>query len=247
MFIYTISSSEKEFIVSFSLSKNLCVTCIYITKLGVILSSSFFQMAYTFYNLKLPLDYEKSWFEDIENGEINLDREMLIPDSTGRGTGRFGVSGRFSRKMSAFDVSLSDRAKLQNQLALTKTEPIFYMSETEGLLDPGSMFDFTCRPNVSILPPEPRLSKLTGYSWRMQRYLMHQYDDKTDTVGSIGGNAFSHGVVGGGGSVEQWWPWLYEVVTHQWCSLLRAFHNPKGDSHANSVGDPSSPGTSLMY
>ena len=28
---------------------------------------------------------------------------------------------------------------------------------------------------------------------------------------------------GNPGGREQWWPWLYEVLTHQWCSLLVAF------------------------
>ena len=39
---------------------------------------------------------------------------------------------------------------------------------------------------------------------------------------------------------EQWWPWLYEVLTHQWCSLLQAFQAKLPTTTTTSHAGPGS-------
>ena len=46
-------------------------------------------------------------------------------------------------------------------------------------------------------------------------------------------------------ALEQWWPWLYEVLTHQWCSLLLAFQAKVSSGKVLNRNAPTTPPNGL--
>ena len=106
--------------------------------------------------------------------------------------------------------------------------------------NPPSPFSLGTKcPFIAIIPPEPRFSRLSGYHSRQQRWSLRQGQGLAQGSGLAQGQGPGQGVglAQGPGlaqgnhhtnNYEQWWPYLYEVLTHQWCSLLMAFQASSG-------------------
>jgi hypothetical protein len=174
----------------------------------------------------LPFDYEKSWFEKLENNKIKDDEEIICNNSIQ-------------------SVSVSNLAS-----------PIISIPSNLASDGQGQMLcndlDETKRPYLSIIHPEPRFNRISGFNSRQQRQsiryssapipnLSKGLSDHDVLDGSS--NEASQNSLGSPGGREQWWPWLYEVLCHQWCSLLVAFqasHSTRGNTTYSKTA-PTSP------